>query len=216
MATTNRHDDNDDGEEHFNQIHDSNAHNNKNNNSNDSNSSNDNDTNCEDSTDEDSVDDDDPDHHLNQVNVRNRGEAQEKVPKERISLSDAFSVVLPYVLLVYSYFIGYTPVASAIVITHNFADMFLFAYNILSIREIRTVWSSLLQTMCMMCFVFVFFWTKVINAPKIIFSILVESPQCGAIEGWSEWLGALVLVGGTELLYLYWIFQLMKGLTALM
>jgi len=133
--------------------------------------------------------------------------------KDGITIGDVVSMGLAYLLLVYSYAKGYMRVGCAILISQNFADMFLYAYGMLALKETtKNFNTSVLQSFCMMMFVILFGWMKFANAPKIIFSILKEAPQCGEVTGWTEWIGALVLVGGMEVIYLHWVILLSMGL----
>jgi len=132
--------------------------------------------------------------------------------KDGISLGDLVSMVLAYLLLVYSFFKGYMAIASAIIIANNFVDMFLYAYGLLALKETtKSFEASVLQSCLMLVFMILFAWVKFINSPKILYSILMEAPQCGEVDGWIEWNIALVLVGGMEIVYLHWLALLLVG-----
>jgi hypothetical protein len=127
-----------------------------------------------------------------------------------VSRSDAAEMILHHlitiVLILASYLTNFTRIGTSILLTHDFADIFLEigkCFNYISKVPESKAWASPTTDAFFACFAVSFFVTRLVIYPRyMVYSLVYEAPQMMGM--WSGyWLFAVMLCG-LQCLHVFW------------
>lgn len=133
-----------------------------------------------------------------------------------VTRSDAIEMILHHcitiILIVSSYLTNFTRIGTSILLTHDFADVFLEigkCFNYTSKTPEFKSWASKITDSLFACFTLSFFYTRLVLFPRyLVYSLVYEAPDIMGM--WSGYYLFASMLIGLQCLHIFWFYLIAR------